>query len=114
MPKACTTCEPWLGTMTSPLDEELAEKWLPQATRKPIETRTRTARSQVNRLHILGLISIFACLRVSVRLANGSSALFRRRESPTFVYQECARRANPTKTCWNRKRRSELPETPRR
>src|SRR6266851_7712103 len=67
--------------MTSPLDEELDEKWLPQATRKPIETRTITARSQVNRLHILGLISILhACSYPRFARQTGSSDILRRRE----------------------------------
>src|SRR5713226_4122454 len=97
--------------MTSPLDEELDEKWLPQATRKPIETRTITARSQVNRLHILGLISILhACSYPRFARQTGSSVFSEGVKSPTFVYQESVGRANSTKTYWNRKRRSELPE----
>src|ERR1700730_7919251 len=81
--------------MTSPLDEELAEKWLPQATRKPIETRTITAKSQVNRLHILGPISIFACLRVAPFASKtGSSALLEGVNLPHL----CIRKAREEQT----------------
>ena len=69
----------------------------------------------MNRLHILGLISILhACPYPGSLGKRGLRHSLEGVKSPTFVYQECAGRANSTKTSWNPKRWLELPKTIRR
>ena len=66
----------------------------------------------MNRLHILRLISISrACATPRSLSKRGLQHALEGVKSPTFVYQESAGRANSTKTYWNRKKQSELPET---
>jgi hypothetical protein len=81
----------WLGTTTNPLEED--EYLVLQAITTATATSARTANIQVNRVRILRFLSCERSYAVPAA-ANRVEGLFRGVDCHSFMYQECAGRAN--------------------